>query len=234
MLNPPFLTKIKGAYRDRNISQVRFTPPEKITASGREEITTRNLIIPGKKPLCLNISCEESYLGHLLLLTRNIKAVFGVPIIFKIMVPDVFLNSLIDSFKRNNPGFEYHVGLPDTNLKNDNVYLLGENHDTKILNNGPALNGSCKKVDHRISLSQHLEDLQSAKMQNTPIMLISNDPAGDGLHCLKELTEAGFPTVLATKCQDRFKGETLNPANMVIDINLLPAMLQKLFNIPTL
>lgn len=192
--------------------------------------SAQNLIIPGSIPLCIPIACEEHYLGHLLLLIKNLKKQIHIPLIFKIMVSDVFLASLVKSFQRNNPAYTYIIPGENTCLEKNHIYLLGMHHSIQLYNMKGALkaNISIDKT-HITKLNALFQSLEYSKLPNTPVFLLGDDQKGDGISGLKALTYNGTPTVFITKTPKMFAQMENELANKILDINIMTSFINKLF-----
>jgi len=232
------VTKIKRAYNDKKISDKYNTfkkgsTIDELQQGEKTEIldTATQLILPGKKPLCLFICCEEHLVGHLLLLMRNINFDIAAPILFKIMVPEVFLNSLVNSFERGNSRYKFIMVSQTQDLEPGTVYLAGENHKVDLLSFANSIKLSTETSENNISIDHFLSAFQKAKVPNTPVFLVGDDPRGDGMKALADLTVNGIPTVLSNRNARQFEDKKRYLASQVVDLNLLPIFIQRLFRV---
>ncbi len=221
-LSQTLIRKIKKIYMTPSISESKSGASEMLIPNrSREADAMKNLIIPGSKPLFLLLCCEESQLGYLLLLVRNLSQSVTIPILFKIMVPDIFLTSLIKSFERNNPNYSYKIiSSSSCYLEPRTLYLFGEKHQFCQFQYAPILKTEVLVAHEKITLDRTFRDLEKCKLPNTPIFLIGDDPAGDGINGLSELTKNGYPTVYATKWPVLFMNQKNVLAHVIVDITL--------------
>lgn len=227
-LSQTLILKIKKIYKGTPFSQSK---PEQTETFLSNKLLCADpigsLIIPGTKPLFLFLCCEESLLGHLLLLVRNLSPAVTIPILFKIMVPDVFLSSLIKAFERNNKNYHYKVASSPCFLEPKTLYLFGEKHQFSQFQYMPILKTELFLSPEKVSLNRTLRDIERFKLPNTPIFLLGDEPSGDGINGLMELTKNGFPTVYATKWPALFADQKNILAHEILDINLFGAALNK-------
>lgn len=227
-LSQMLIQKIKKIYKYTPFLESKF---ERSEISGINKFQgvdpIVNLIIPGSKPLFFFLCCEESQLGHLLLLVRNLPVTVTIPILFKIMVPDVFLLSLVKSFERNNQNYRYKVVSSPCSLEAKTLYLFGEKLQFRQFQSAPVLKTEVLVCPEKISLNRTFKDIELFKLPNTPIFLMGDDPQGDGLKGLKVLTDNGFPTVYVTKWPGLFADQKNFLANEILDINLFGATINK-------
>ena len=227
-LSQILIQKIKKVHRNTPFLKIKEDPPE-IPGFGKSSLQDPigNLIIPGTRPLFLFLCCEESFLGHLLLLVRNLSSAVTIPILFKIMVPDVFLSSLIKAFERNNRNYSYKVASSSCFLEPRNLYLFGERHQFGRFQNMPVLKTEVVMAHEKVSLNSTFQDIESFKLPNTPIFLLGDDPSGDGIKGLKSLTQNGFPTVYVTKCPGFFIDQKNILAHEILDISNFGSAINK-------
>ncbi|MBN2145568.1 MAG: response regulator [Candidatus Aureabacteria bacterium] len=223
------ISKIKRAYRSGLISSQFKMVRAPIMEKRKVLETARSLILPGSTPLFLSLCCEEKHLGNVLLMIRQISQKINTSMFFKILVPELFLDSLIASFERNNPFFRYKLALKETDWFRNTVYLVGETHQIDISAVGKILKVSVEQKKEKISLDDFYHYFLTVKLPNTPFFLITDEAGTDGIKGLTALTEAGIPTVLATRTPEVFSDEAVKPANQVIELNLLPEYINKLF-----
>lgn len=190
----------------------------------------KSLLIPGKKPLCLICACEENQLGHLLLSIRALSpSECPVPILFKIMVPLVFLESLINSFKRNNQDFQALIPTETFEMTRGNIYLIGQNQGLDLVYMSGQLRGIIKTTPGKSSINDFFRNLKETKLPNTPVCLMANDSNSDGILGLAELTDKGIPTVFLTKNRTISQKKEWAYCNQAIDLNYSKTFFKGLF-----